>query len=191
MASRAEEYRLRIAMAQLNTTVGGFEGNLNKMLEAVGRAKAAGVDLITFPELAVCGYPPEDLLFKPHFIAENKRYLQKLVEASAGITIVAGFADGNEFIYNAAAVIHDGRLVDVYHKIFLPNYGVFDENRYFRPGESCPVYTIAGFSVGVTICEDQHPGGGGRRGHRQYQRLALSLRQGQNAGGDDSQARPR
>jgi len=145
---------LRIAMAQLNMTVGDFEGNLRKMLEAVGRAKEQGADLLTFPELAVCGYPPEDLLFKPHFIDGNRRYLEKLVEASAGITIVAGFADGNDGIYNAAAVIHNGKLVDVYHKIFLPNYGVFDENRYFRPGDKCPVYTIVGVGVGVTICED-------------------------------------
>jgi NAD+ synthase (glutamine-hydrolysing) len=151
---KVDARRLRIAMAQLNTTVGDFEGNLRKMLEALKRAKALGADLLTFPELAVCGYPPEDLLFKPHFIAENRRYLEKLVGASAGITIIAGFADANEAIYNAAAVIHDGKLVDVYHKIFLPNYGVFDENRYFKPGDKCPVYTIAGVSVGVNICED-------------------------------------
>ncbi|HUT97333.1 MAG TPA: NAD+ synthase [Dehalococcoidales bacterium] len=154
MVQGADTRRFRIAMAQLNTTVGDFEGNLQKMLKAVERAKVAGVDLLTFPELAVCGYPPEDLLFKSRFIAENRRYLQKLVEASAGITIVAGFADANDGIYNAAAVIHDGGLADVYHKIFLPNYGVFDENRYFRPGDSCPVYIIAGVGVGVTICED-------------------------------------
>ncbi len=154
MPQSGDARRLRIAMAQLNTTVGDFEGNLQKMLDGVEQAKALAVDLLTFPELAVCGYPPEDLLFKPHFIAENRRYLQKLVKASAGITIVVGFAEGNGAIYNAAAVIHDGKLVDVYHKIFLPNYGVFDENRYFRPGDSCPVYTIAGVAVGVNICED-------------------------------------
>jgi len=154
MPQLADSRRLRIAMAQLNVTVGDFKGNLRKMLEALKLAKAQGADLLTFPELAVCGYPPEDLLFKPRFIAENRRYLQKLVEASAGITLIAGFADGNGAIYNAAAVIHDGKLADVYHKIFLPNYGVFDENRYFRPGNSCPVYTVAGVSVGVTVCED-------------------------------------
>jgi NAD+ synthase (glutamine-hydrolysing) len=154
MLQKVDVRWLRIAMVQLNTTVGDFEGNLQKMLKGVERAKALGADLLTFPELAVCGYPPEDLLFKPRFIAENRRYLQKLVEASAGITIVTGFADAKEYIYNAAAVIHDGKLVDVYHKIFLPNYGVFDENRYFRPGDRCPVYTIAGVSVGVNICED-------------------------------------
>ncbi len=154
MAQRVEARRLRIGMAQLNTTVGDFEGNLRKMLEALKLAKAQGADLLAFPELAVCGYPPEDLLFKPHFIADNRRYLKKLVEASTGITVVAGFADANDGIYNAAAVIHDGKLVDVYYKILLPNYGVFDENRYFRPGNSCPIYTIAGVSVGVTVCED-------------------------------------
>jgi NAD+ synthase (glutamine-hydrolysing) len=154
MMPKVDARRLRIAMAQLNTTVGDFEGNLRKMLGALKRAKALGADLLTFPELAVCGYPPEDLLFKPHFIAENQRYLKKLVGASAGITIIAGFADADEAIYNAAAVIHDSRLVDVYHKIFLPNYGVFDENRYFKPGDRCPVYTIAGVNVGVNICED-------------------------------------
>ncbi len=154
MPHSGDTRRLRIAMAQLNVTVGDFEGNLRKMLKGVERAKEQGADLVTFPELAVCGYPPEDLLFKPHFIAENRRYLGKLAEASAGITVIAGFADGDGAIYNAAAVIHDGKLADVYHKIFLPNYGVFDENRYFRPGDSCPVYTIAGVKVGVNVCED-------------------------------------
>jgi len=154
MSQRVDARRLRIAMAQINATVGDFTGNLQKMLKAVDQAKALGADLVTFPELAICGYPPEDLLFKPRFIAETQRCLQKVVEASSGISIVVGFADAKEDIYNAAAIIHDGRLVDVYHKIFLPNYGVFDENRYFRPGDRCPVYTIAGVGVGVTICED-------------------------------------
>jgi NAD+ synthase (glutamine-hydrolysing) len=154
MLQRVDARRLRIAMAQVNTTVGDFAGNRQKILEAVDRAKALGVDLVTLPELAICGYPPEDLLFKPQFIAENLRSLEKVVEASSGISVIVGFADAKKDIYNAAAVIHDGKLVGVYHKIFLPNYGVFDENRYFRPGDSCPVYTIAGVGVGVTICED-------------------------------------
>jgi NAD+ synthase (glutamine-hydrolysing) len=154
MLQRVDARRLRIAMAQVNTTVGDFAGNRQKILEAVDRAKALGVDLVTLPELAICGYPPEDLLFKPQFIAENLRSLEKVVEASSGISVIGGFADAKKDIYNAAAVIHDGKLVGVYHKIFLPNYGVFDENRYFRPGDSCPVYTIAGVGVGVTICED-------------------------------------
>jgi NAD+ synthase (glutamine-hydrolysing) len=146
--------RLRIGMAQVNATVGDFAGNRNKILKAIDQAKALGVDLLTFPELAICGYPPEDLLFKPQFIAENLHSLEKVVEASSGISIVIGFVDAKEDIYNAAAIVCDGKLFGVYHKIYLPNYGVFDENRYFRAGTECPVYVIAGINVGVNICED-------------------------------------
>jgi NAD+ synthase (glutamine-hydrolysing) len=147
-------HRLRIGLSQINVTVGDFAGNLKKITEAIAQAKSSEVDLLTFPELAVCGYPPEDLLFKPRFIQENLHYLDKVVEASKGIAIIIGFVDAKEDIYNAAAIINDGRLVDVYHKIYLPNYGVFDENRYFRGGNRCPVYTIAGVGVGVNVCED-------------------------------------
>ena len=146
--------RLRIGMAQLNTTVGDFAGNRRKILKAIDEARSSGVDIVAFPELAICGYPPEDLLFKPRFIAENLRSLDKVIEASSGISIVVGFVDAREDIYDAAAVIHDGKLAGVYHKILLPNYGVFDENRYFRAGSECPVYVIAGVTVGVNICED-------------------------------------
>ncbi|MFC2007667.1 NAD+ synthase [Chloroflexota bacterium] len=146
--------QLRIAMAQINTTVGDFDGNTKKILEATAAARSSGVDIITFPELAICGYPPEDLLFKQRFIEENQRSLEKVVAGSSGITLIVGFVDANDGIYNAAAVIHDGKLVDVYHKIYLPNYGVFDEQRYFRSGSKYPVYTIAGISIGINICED-------------------------------------
>jgi NAD+ synthase (glutamine-hydrolysing) len=146
--------RLRIAMAQVNTTVGDFKGNTRKILEAVGEAKALGADLLTFPELAICGYPPEDLLFKPQFITENRRALGEVINQSSGLTIVVGFVDAKEDIYNAAAIIHDGGLAGVYHKIYLPNYGVFDENRYFQAGSEIPVYIIAGVGVGINICED-------------------------------------
>jgi NAD+ synthase (glutamine-hydrolysing) len=147
-------HRLRIGIAQINTTVGDFAGNRQKILEAIEEARSSGVDLLTFPELAICGYPPEDLLFKPAFISENTRSLQKIVEASTGITVVAGFVDSREDIYNAAAIIHDGRLAGIYHKIFLPNYGVFDEDRYFRAGTECSIYKINGITFGVNICED-------------------------------------
>jgi len=147
-------HRLRVGMSQLNATVGDFAGNTQKILDAIAGARSSEVDLLTFPELVICGYPPEDLLFKPKFIDENRRWLDKVVAASAGITIVVGFVDAKEDIYNAAAIIHDGKLVDVYHKIYLPNYGVFDENRYFRAGSRCPVYTIEGVGVGFNICED-------------------------------------
>ncbi|MFC1928613.1 NAD+ synthase [Chloroflexota bacterium] len=146
--------RLRIGMAQFNMIVGDFAGNTRKILEAIAESRSLGVDLLTFPELAICGYPPEDLLFKPQFINENVRALEKVVGASVRMTLVVGFVDAKDDIYNAAAVIHDGKLVDVYHKVFLPNYGVFDENRYFRAGSRCPIYVIAGVGIGVTICED-------------------------------------
>jgi len=141
-------------MAQINTTVGDFAGNRQKILKAINEARSLGVDLLTFPELAICGYPPEDLLFKPQFIAENLQSLDKVVDVSSGLTIVVGFIDAKEDIYNAAAIIHDGKLAGVYHKIYLPNYGVFDENRYFRAGSERPVYVIGGIGVGVNICED-------------------------------------
>jgi NAD+ synthase (glutamine-hydrolysing) len=146
--------QLRIGMAQINTTVGDFAGNRLKILNAIDEARSSGVDLLTFPELAICGYPPEDLLFKPKFITENLRSLEKVVKASAGMSIVIGFVDAKEDIYNAAAVIHDGKLAGVYHKIYLPNYGVFDENRYFRAGNECPVYVISDINIGINICED-------------------------------------
>jgi len=123
-------------------------------LTAIAEARALGADIVTFPELAICGYPPEDLLFKPQFIAANLTCLDKIVEATKGITAIVGFVDAREDIYNAAAIAFNGKLYAIYHKIFLPNYGVFDENRYFRAGSECPVYTICGIGVGVNICED-------------------------------------
>jgi len=146
--------RLRIGLAQINTTVGDFAGNIQKIVEAIAEARSLGVDLIIFSELAICGYPPEDLLLKPQFIEENLRSLDKIVAGSSGLTIVVGFVDAKGDIYNAAAVIHDGKLAGVYHKIYLPNYGVFDENRYFQAGSECPVYIIGGVGVGINICED-------------------------------------
>ena len=146
--------RLRIGLAQINTTVGDFAGNTQKILEAVAEVRSLGVDLLTFPELAICGYPPEDLLFKPQFIEENLKSLDKVIDGSSGLTIVVGFVDARDDLYNVAAIIHDGKLVGVYHKIYLPNYGVFDENRYFQAGSECPVYIIGGVGVGINICED-------------------------------------
>ena len=146
--------QLRIGMAQINTTMGDFPGNKGKILKTIEDAKALGIDLLTFPELAICGYPPEDLLFKPQFISENLKVLDEVVRNSTEITVVVGFVDAKEDIYNAAAVIHDGRLIDIYHKIHLPNYGVFDENRYFQAGKNVPVYRIADIDIGINICED-------------------------------------
>ncbi len=154
MTKRLDTRRLRLGMAQINTTVGDFTDNRQKILKLIEEARSSGVDLLTFPELAICGYPPEDLLFKPQFITDNLSSLEKVAAASSGITVVTGFVDASEDIYNAAAIIHDGKLAGVYHKIFLPNYGVFDENRYFRAGSACPIYVIAGINIGINICED-------------------------------------
>jgi NAD+ synthase (glutamine-hydrolysing) len=141
-------------MAQVNTTVGDFDGNTRRIVRSIDEARSLGVDVLTFPELATCGYPPEDLLLKPHFIQENLKALERIVLRSAGITVVVGFVDSEGDIYNAAAIAHDGRLVGVYRKMYLPNYGVFDENRYFRAGNECRVYVIAGVGIGINICED-------------------------------------
>ncbi|MBN1368858.1 MAG: NAD+ synthase [Dehalococcoidaceae bacterium] len=146
---------LRLGMAQINSTVGDFTGNRLKIIQGLGRAREAGCDLVTFPELAVTGYPPEDLLFKPQFIRENRQTLESIIPETRGMTAVIGFVDGDgSCLYNAAAVVSDGKITTVYHKIILPNYGVFDEQRYFKPGRECPVINICGVDVGISICED-------------------------------------
>ena len=152
--SREAVRTFRIALAQTNPTVGDLDGNTSRIIEYIGRARDAGADLVAFPELAIPGYPPEDLLFKPQFIQENIGKLREVAAASNDIAVVVGFADANSYVYNAAAVLYNGELVGRYHKIYLPNYGVFDEERYFQAGTECPVFTIAGTPVGVNICED-------------------------------------
>ena len=144
----------RLAMAQMNATVGDLDGNVRKIKEFVDEARSLGADLVAFPELAIPGYPPEDLLFKPQFIEDNLRRMREVAAYSQGITVVVGFVDADSDIYNAAAIAYDGQLVGVYHKMYLPNYGVFDEDRYFKAGRMCPVYVINGVAIGVNICED-------------------------------------
>jgi NAD+ synthase (glutamine-hydrolysing) len=145
---------VRIALAQINVTVGDLEGNTNKILEYMERARGLGADLVAFPELAVTGYPPEDLLLKPKFVKENLDQLQRIIAASTDITAVVGFVDLCDDLYNAAAIIQNGRLIGVYHKSYLPTYGVFDEDRYFQRGYDAPIYSLGEISMGVNICED-------------------------------------
>jgi NAD+ synthase (glutamine-hydrolysing) len=148
---------LRVALAQINVTVGDLEGNTRKILASMRLAHEARAHIVCVPELALPGYPPEDLLLKPGFVAANLRKLDELVDASRdlpGLTSVIGFVDRDHDIYNAAAIIHEGKLYGIYHKHFLPNYGVFDENRYFQAGHKAPVFLINGVHVGVNICED-------------------------------------
>jgi len=145
---------LRIGLAQINATVGDLSGNCQKILDYIERARAMGVDLVAFPELAIPGYPPEDLLLKTEFIEANRAALRDLTPATRGITVVVGFADAADDLYNAAAVLHDGELAGVYHKRYLPNYGVFDENRYFQAGRDIPIFVRHDAVFGVTVCED-------------------------------------
>ncbi len=145
---------IRIAMAQMNPTVGDLVGNRDMIIDFIGRAKKIGADVMTFPELAMTGYPPEDLVLKPQFVKDNIRVLKEIRKATGGVTVVIGFVDNNEHIYDAAAIMDNGKLVYVYHKMLLPNYGVFDEYRYFKPGSRYPVITVKGVNIGVNICED-------------------------------------
>jgi NAD+ synthase (glutamine-hydrolysing) len=152
---------IRIALAQINPTVGDLEGNVGQVLDYISRARTVSADIVAFPELALTGYPPEDLLLKPHFVRENLAALDKVIAAAGDLMVVVGFVDtdGSD-IYNAAAVIAGGKLVDSYRKNFLPNYGVFDEERYFQRGTNCPVFSIGEAHIGLNICEDiWYPGG--------------------------------
>ena len=145
---------LRIAVAQINTTVGDLGGNTKKIIEYIKKASKFKTDIVIFPELAITGYPPEDLLLREDFVSENKEYLKKIAKETKRLTAIVGFADKKDAIYNAAAVLNKGKIKGVYHKIYLPNYAVFDEKRYFQPGQECPVFIINGIVTGINICED-------------------------------------
>ena len=161
----------RIAMVQMNPTVGDLDGNVRRITGWLREAKKAKADLVAFPELAITGYPPEDLLLQPRFVTDNRRALQEIVQHCRGLAAVVGCVsqgDGIDLtparssvvpagvheLYNAAAVIADQKLITTYCKWYLPNYGVFDESRYFHPGRRLPLIRLRGTMVGVNICED-------------------------------------
>jgi NAD+ synthase (glutamine-hydrolysing) len=146
--------RVRVGLAQVNPTVGAIEANARLVVDWMGRARAAGCDLVAFPELTLTGYPPEDLLFKPAFIEANLRALADVTRQSRGLTAVLGYVDKRDDIFNAAAVLHDGAHAGTYHKQYLPNYGVFDENRYFQSGTESPVFAVGDVVMAANICED-------------------------------------
>src|SRR5437870_9075859 len=146
--------RFRVALGQINATVGDLEHNVRLIAHGIERARALGCSLVAFPELAITGYPPEDLLFKPAFIEANLRALDAVTQASRGLSVIVGFVDKRDDIFNAAAVLHDGRRAGVYHKQYLPNYGVFDENRYFQAGIDAPVFVAGDTTFAVNVCED-------------------------------------
>jgi NAD+ synthase (glutamine-hydrolysing) len=147
-------------MAQINPTVGDIEGNTTKIIDYIGKAKKHGSTIIAFPELAITGYPPEDLLLKPRFIQNNILALDKIKAHAEGIIVIVGYVDSKDDIYNSAAILANQQIIDIYHKQYLPNYGVFDENRYFQAGDRCPVYEINRVLFGVTVCEDIWYAGG-------------------------------
>ncbi len=146
---------LRIAAAQINTTVGDLEGNVRLIKDWIGQSQEQGVDLVTFPELTITGYPPEDLVLYDNFIAANKDALTRIAATVDDIVAIVGFVDSeNGKLFNAAAVLHQQKVVATYRKIHLPNYGVFDEQRYFNSGDECLVLSIRGLKIGINICED-------------------------------------
>ena len=145
---------IRIALAQINSTVGDLSGNTAKICSYIDKAKDLDVDLIAFPELAITGYPPEDLVFRNQFVQENMKCSSEVSYNTQGITAIFGFVELDSKLYNSAAVASEGKLRGTHKKIFLPNYGVFDEERYFESGNTCPVFTINGTKVGVNVCED-------------------------------------
>ena len=146
---------LRLALAQINPTVGDLKGNVERIVAALSQARRWGAHLVVFPEMAIPGYPPEDLLLMPSFLQANRAALEEVAAQTSGLTALVGFVDRDENdIYNAAALLHDGRIAAIYHKIYLPNYGVFDENRYFRPGKRPLIFRLGEALVGVNICED-------------------------------------
>jgi NAD+ synthase (glutamine-hydrolysing) len=147
--------RLRVAACQINNVVGDLDGNVECILAALDRADAAGCDVAVFPELAITGYPPEDLLLKPAFVADNRAALDKLAARTGRCAAVVGFVDAGRDLYNAAAVCAGGEVKGVYRKRILPNYAVFDEQRYFAPGFGDPqLFVIGGVKVGISVCED-------------------------------------
>jgi NAD+ synthase (glutamine-hydrolysing) len=147
--------QLRVALAQFNASVGDIEGNVKAMMRFYSWAVEAGADVVVFPEMSVCGYPPEDLLFESQFLNDNRAAIERLAKNCPKKTIIAGFAEINEKgCFNALAVLADGRVKHIYRKRVLPNYGVFDERRYFRPGTEPVVIDLGPVTAAITICED-------------------------------------
>jgi NAD+ synthase (glutamine-hydrolysing) len=146
--------RLRIALAQVNTTVGDIAGNAKLISAWIDRAREAGAQLVVFPEQAITGYPAEDLWLKPHFLDAAGEAVAELASGVGEIAALVGYPEHEAATYNSVAVLGDGQVRAVYRKILLPNYGVFDERRYFEPGDTPALIEVAGARVGLTICED-------------------------------------
>src|SRR3954469_23976221 len=138
----------------MNAKVGDIAGNAERIAGDLSRAREEGAELVLFPELALTGYPPEDLLLKEHFLADSRRALDQLAAEVRGTVAVVGFPERAEDVFNAAAVLADGVVHAIYRKVYLPNYGVFDEQRYFQSGPGGAVVGLEGHTLGLTVCED-------------------------------------
>src|SRR2546421_7707417 len=145
---------MRLALAQINTVVGDLDGNGERILRRLEEAKRQQADVVLFPELAVTGYPPEDLLVRPSFVAAAQTKAEELARAARGIVALIGVPWFDRDLYNACAVCAAGEIKALYRKRFLPNYGVFDEDRYFAPGGELVLLEHGGTPIGATICED-------------------------------------
>ena len=145
---------LRVALAQIDATVGDIDGNAAKIADSIARARDGGAHLVVLPELALTGYPPEDLLLKPHFLDAAGSALRSLAADVSGIVALVGFPERADDVYNAAAVLADGEIAAVYRKVLLPNYSVFDEQRYFQSGPGPALIELNGVAIGLTVCED-------------------------------------
>jgi len=145
---------MRLALAQINAVVGDLEGNRERILAAVDEARAASADLVLLPELAVTGYPPEDLLLRPAFVRAAEESLRELARSCTGVTALVGTPWFDRDLFNACAVCADGEVKAIYRKRYLPNYGVFDEDRYFAPGRELLLLRLGRTLIGPTICED-------------------------------------
>ena len=149
-----EQQLLRVALAQINPTVGDIAGNARRIAEHTSAARDGGAGLVVFPELTLSGYPPEDLLLKTSFLDACADALAELAAQTHGIVALVGFPERAEDVYNAAAVLADGEVVAIYRKMYLPNYGVFDEQRYFQSGAEAAIFELNGIPIGISICED-------------------------------------
>jgi NAD+ synthase (glutamine-hydrolysing) len=145
---------LRVALCQMNATVGDIAANEARIVAGLHDARAAGAQLVLFPELAVTGYPPEDLLLKEHFLRDARTALERVAEQTREVVAVVGFPEHGADAYNSAALLADGAVQAVQRKIYLPNYGVFDEQRYFQSGDAGGVFELGERRIGITICED-------------------------------------
>ena len=152
MAERTD--LLRVALAQINSTVGDIRGNACRISDQIARARDEGAALVVFPELALTGYPPEDLLLKTSFLDAARTALRELATETKGIVAVVGYPEQAEDVYNTAAVLADGAVVAGYRKMYLPNYGVFDEQRYFQSGAEGAIVEVNGVPIGISVCED-------------------------------------